>query len=379
MTVDFARERSRFRILADRTYLAQQCLGACPAELTDDLRAYVASLARRSRGIPEWAERWAEMHTLVEHLLEAPKGSVFLRDSATAAQASVAAALEPVGDRRRIIVAATDFHSSRYLWGAQARRGFEIIEVEAPRGGVLDGEAVCAAIDERVRVVALSLVSPRTGALIDHRPIVEAARRSGAIVFLDAYQAVGVVPVRAADLGAHVVVGGFHKWIGGAGTGLAFGYVDPALAGTLEPVYPGWFAHRDLSKFADSFVAAESAEKFQQGMPAMEPIYTSRAGLSWVMRCGIDALRARSLAQTTRLLTRARDRGLRVVTPADPARRGGMICIDLPDAGMVVDRLAAMGIDVDSRPGAGIRVGPHPSITDEECDTVIDRIAEVAR
>jgi kynureninase len=378
MTVDFARERSRFRLLAERTYLAQQCLGACPAEITDDLRDYVASLARRSRGIPEWGARWAEMHVLVERFLHAPRGSVFLRDSATAAQASVAAAIDPNGERRRIVVGASDFPSSRYLWHAQVRRGFEVIEV-GPPGGVLDAEIVCAAIDERVRLIALSLVSPRTGALLDHRPVIEAARRHGAIVVLDAYQAVGVVPVRVDDLRADVVVGGFHKWLGGAGTGLAFGYVDPALAATLEPVYPGWFAHGDLLAFADRFVPAGGAEKFQQGMPAMEPIYTSRAGLAWALACGIDIIRARNVAQTTRLMERARERGLPVVTPIDPARRGGMVCFDLPDAKMIVERLAEQRIDIDSRPGAGIRVGPHPCVTDEECVRTIDRIAEAAR
>jgi kynureninase len=345
--------------------------------MIDDLRAYERSLALRSRCLGEWVERFEEMHQLTERLLEAPRGTVLLRDSATAVQAAVAASLEPTGERRRVVVARSDFHSSRYLWQAQARRGFEIVDVSAEGESLT--EAAVRAIDERTRVVALSLVSPRTGALLDARRVADKAHAKGALFVLDAYQAVGAVPTRVVDLGADVVVGGYHKWLGGGGTGLAFGYVSPLLSSKLEASYPGWIAHRDLLAFADRFTPASGARKLQQGMPAMEPVYTARAGLLWALEAGIDAIRARSLSLTARLFSRAREEGLRVRTPEAAAERGGMICIDLEDAAAIVSDLAARGIDVDARPGSGIRVGPHPCVTPEECDAVIRAIAARAR
>lgn len=364
-----AKERRKFAILAERSYFAQQCLGACPLGMAEDLRAYGLSLTRRSRAIPEWAERWEEMHALVERLVAAPAGSVFLRDSATAAQAAVAASVQPEGERRRILVGEADFHSSRYLWRAQERRGFEVVEVAY--------DNLASEIDERVRVVAASLVSPRTGAMIDAHAVAQAARRSGAILVLDAYQAVGVVPVDVAALGAHVVVGGFHKWVGGGGTGLAFGYVEPALSASLDAIFPGWMAHRDVMAFADRFEPAHGAEKLQQGMPAMEPIYTTRAGLQWIAAVGIEAIRARSAELTSRLYDGLTEAGLTVMTPRDPEKRGGMLCVDVPDGKHVVARLAEEGIDIDARPGAGIRIGPHACSTLDECDALARRLAEI--
>ena len=366
-----AKARPSFPILAERRYFAQQCLGACPAEMAEDLRAYGLSLARRSRAIPEWAERFEEMHALVERLVAAPAGSVFLRDSSTAAQAAVAASLSPLGERRRVLVGEVDFHSSRYLWQAQARRGFEVVEV-AP-------ESLIDSIDERVRVVAVSLVSPRTGSMIDAPAVAKAAKDKGAILVLDVYQALGVVPVDVNALGAPVVVGGFHKWVGGGGTGLAFGYVDPALVAALEPAFPGWMAHRDLMAFADRFEPARGAERLQQGMPAMEPIYTTRAGLRFLAEVGVDTVRARSVELTSHLYDRLEERGFSILTARDPARRGGMLCVDVPDAKHVVERLASEGLDIDARPGAGVRIGPHACSTLEECDAVVDRLTEIAR
>ncbi len=371
----FASERSHFPILSERTYFAQQCLGAYPAAMTADLMAYGQSLARRSRALPEWAERWTEIHALVERLIAATPGSVFIRDSATAAQAAIASALSPQGERRRIVIGSGDFHSSRYLWRAQERRGFEIVELRTHGQGALDEGALAEAIDERVRIVALSLVSPRSGALLNVQPIVHAARRAGALVALDVFQAVGIVPIRVRELGAHAIVGGFHKWVGGGGTGIAFGWVDAPLLQELDPAYPGWIGSSDLFAFSDDFVAAGSAEKLQQGMPAMEAVYTSRAGINWILEQGADRIRSRSLELTGRLIELARDRNIPVSTPAAAPRRGGMVCLDVPDGKQLVLQLESEGIDIDARPGAGIRVGPHACATEAECDAVIASLA----
>jgi kynureninase len=369
--VDFGALRARFPLLAERTYFATQSLGPVPAEAHADLLEYARTFALRSRGIPQWLERIAECVRLVEQLLGAEPGAVALRDSATAAQAAIAAAVEPRAGKDGILHGALDFHSSRYLWGAQARRGFRVEEVRP--------EDVLRRLDERVALVALSLVSPRTGALLDAAPVVKAAHEVGALVVLDAYQAVGVVPLDVRRLGADVVVGGTHKWLYGGGTGLAFMYVRPELAERLEPVYPGWLGDARMVGFAPSYSPAPGAARFQQGTLAIEPIYTARAGLRLVLEVGVEQLRARSMALTGHLCARALDAGLAVVTPQEAERRGGMLCIDVDEPCTVVSRLAEQGIDIDSRPGAGIRVSPHPCCTEEECERVVAALARQVR
>lgn len=346
--------------------------------MQDDLLAYGQSLALRSRALGDWAERWAEIHLLTEELLRAPRGSVFLRDSATAVTAAIAASIEPHGERRRVLIGSGDFHSIRYLWSAQVRRGFEIVEVESNGARHADAESFVPKIDERISVVALSLVSPRSGALLDVRAIVDAARRAGALVIIDAYQAVGVVPIDVKELGADAVVGGFHKWVGGGGTGLAFGYLAPTVSAKLQPAYPGWLGHARLFGFDDTFEATPDATKFQQGMPAMEPVYTSRAGIRWILATGIDAIRRRNAVLTDRIVRRSLELGLPVRTPIEADQRGPMVCFGLSDGERIVKALADDGIDIDHRPGAGIRVGPHPCSTEEECDLLIERLARYA-
>jgi kynureninase len=374
---DFQAWRRRFPVLNERTYLATQCLGPFPEEMLADLDEYRRTLFLRKRCLPLWVERLEELISLFETLLHAPKHSVALMPSDTAGQAAVAAAMRPEGGRDGILYTSIDFHSSRYLWSSQVRRGFRPYEVPAEADGHIPVRGLIERIDKRTAVVALSLVSPRTGALADLAPLVDAAHSAGAIVVIDAYQAVGSMPLDVGALGVDVFVGGTHKWLCGGGMGLAFLYVRPSLAESLEVAFPGWVGHRDMLGFGDTYVPAPGARRFMQGTPALEPIYSVRAGMRFVLEVGLPAIRARSLALTSHLMACAEARGLRVTTPPAPRSRGGMVCLDIADADAerIVDALAAEGVDVDSRPGAGIRIAPHPCNTERECERAIELIA----
>src|SRR5437868_928898 len=118
---DFATLRSRFTLLDERLYFACQSFGPLPVEALADLEEYKRTLVMRKRAIPIWGARMEEFAGLLEKLLNAPAGSVALRDSATGAQAAIAAAIEPRPGKDRILITSLDFHSTRYLWRAQAR------------------------------------------------------------------------------------------------------------------------------------------------------------------------------------------------------------------------------------------------------------------
>lgn len=376
MTPERALElRARFPIFAERMYFATQCMGPILEDTLVDLDEYRRSMCERKRVIPAWSDRLDDMSALLEQLLNAPPSSVALLGSATACQAAIASTLEPSGARTRIVTTDLAFHSSLYLWRAQALRGFEIVEVRSEDGIHYPMERILSAIDERTAAVAMPLVSPKSGALLDARAISARAREVGACSVLDAYQAVGAVPVDVRALDADVVVGGTHKWLCGGGLGLAFMYVRPALAATMQPRYPGWIGHQELHGFSDRYTPHAGARRFQQGTPALEPVYTARAGVRFVLEVGIEQLRSRSIALSERTRLRAIEHGIRVRSPSAAAARGGTLCLDLESPEAVVDALEARGVDVDSRPGAGLRLSPHPCSTEAECDQVIDSIA----
>jgi kynureninase len=122
---------------------------------------------------------------------------------------------------------------------------------------------------------------------------------------------------------------------------------------------------------------AEGAWRWLGGTPPIPALYAAIEGPRLLRAAGIDAVRAKSVRQTTRLLELADARGYRVTAPRDPAHRGGTIAFDVPHAYEVAQSLLARDIVIDYRPGAGIRVAPHFYTTDDELDAAVGAIDEI--
>lgn len=376
-------QRAGYPIFEQRVYLASQCLGPFPRQAQRDLEQYRTSRLLHNRALEHWFERIELTTGLIERLLSAPARSVALRDSATACHAAVIAAIEPHDEVRRLIVTELDFHSSLHVFSAQARRGFEVVVVRSRDGCSIRPEDVVAEIDERTAAVAVTMVS-RYGALLELGDICARAREVGAPTIVDAYQAVGIVPLDVGALGVDVLVGGNHKWLSGD-TGIAFLYVAPSLADRLEPAYPGWFGHQDTGDFvhAHTFVDAyrpmPGARRFQQGTPGMPAIYSARAGLELALETGVERMRARNLELIAHMIAGADALGFRVRTPSEPEQHAGGVCIEVPNPERVVALLAERGIDVDQRRREVVRAAPHPCNTEAEVDHFLANLADIVQ
>jgi selenocysteine lyase/cysteine desulfurase len=176
------------------------------------------------------------------------------------------------------------------------------------------------------------------------------------------------MPLDVTALGVDFVLGGAHKWMCGVGT--AFLYVRPDLAPGLEPAATGWQAGDRALSFQPSTGWAPGAQRFAGGTPFPLTALISQVGLDLLAGVGIDAIRAHSLACTDRILVRAREAGMPVVSPVEPDRRGGVVCLDIPDGEAVKRRLAERDMICSWR--GYLRIGPHIYNTLEEIDAFMD-------
>jgi kynureninase len=117
--------------------------------------------------------------------------------------------------------------------------------------------------------------------------------------------------------------------------------------------------------------------RWLNGTPVIPALYAAAEGPRILRRAGMEAVRAKSMRQTARVIELADARGYRVNAPRDPARRGGTVAIDVEHGYEVAQELLARDILVDYRVGAGIRVAPHFFTRDEELDEVVGSIAEI--
>ena len=373
------RFRDRFPILETSTYLVSNSLGAMPRTVADRLAEYAREWA--TRGVRAWAERWWEMPVSVGDeiapLIGAGAGEVAMVPNVSIGQAQVLSALDYRRERDTIVMTALDFPSVRYVYDRLATRlGARIVVVPSDDGLGISEERLIDAIDERTRLVAISHVLFRSAYVMDVARIAAHAHAMGALVSLDAYHSVGVLPVDVGALGVDFLTGGVLKWLCG-GPGGCFLWVRPTVSATEAPAITGWQAHRHPFAFEPEMDFADAAWRWLGGTPVIPALFAATEGPRIVREAGIDAVRAKSTRQTARLIALADARGYPVRAPRDADRRGGTVAFDVPHAREVSRALLAREIIVDYRPGAGIRVAPHFYTSDEELDAAVATIDDV--
>ena len=373
--------RAEFPILEHYTYMISHSLGAMPRGVHERLREY-ADLWNQ-RGIQAWEDGWWEMPSKVGDVLGriigAQPGTITMHQNVSVAEAIIASALDFSTRRNKVVYTDMNFPSVMYVWEARRRLGARVQMVKSDDGITIDTGKLVDAIDEQTLVVPISHVLFRSAFIQDVPAIVEKAEKVGALVVLDCYQSAGTVPFNLKDLRVHFAVGGSVKWLLG-GPGAGYLYVRPDLVDKYEPAITGWAAHAHPFDFKIGPIDyADGIMRWMHGTPAIAPLYQCLPGYMMVAEIGVEAIRAKSMRQTARMIERARGKGMRINSPLEPSRRGGSVVVDVPDGYNVCQELIRRKFLVDYRPGAGVRVAPHFYSTDDECDATIDEMAKVAR
>ena len=371
--------RREFPILERTTYLVSNSLGAMPRTVADRLAEYVDAWG--GHGVRAWAKGWWEMPVtvgdVIAPLIGAGAGEVVMVPNVTMAQASVLSALDYPAERNRIVMTALDFPSVSYVYASLATRlGAEIVVVPAAADGLsVDTQRLLDAIDSRTRLVAISHVLFRSAYIMDVAAVCRKARDVGALVSLDSFHAVGVIPVDVRAIGCDFLTGGVLKWLCG-GPGGCYLYVAPEVRTRLEPALTGWQAHARPFAFELEMDFAPDAFRWLGGTPVIPALYAATEGPQIVHSAGVEAIRGKSIRQTSRLIELADKRGYTVRAPRDPAQRGGTVAVDVPHAYEVSQFLLERNILVDYRPGAGIRIAPHFYTSDAELEAAMTAIDE---
>jgi kynureninase len=371
--------REEFPILAKTTYLVSNSLGPMPRTVPARLAEYARDWG--DLGVKAWSRGWWEMPVDVGNeiapLMNAGAGEVVMMPNVTIAQSAVASSLDFKGERDTVVMTSLDFPSVLYAYQELAEKfGARIKVVESDDGLTIDEGKLLAAIDERTKLVALSHVLFRSAYVNDADAICRHAHDVGALVSLDAFHSVGVIPVDVKRSGVDFLTGGVLKWLCG-GPGGCFLYVSPRVRDDLAPAITGWQAHSRPFAFEERMEYTSGAFRWLNGTPVIPALYAAAEGPRILRRAGMDAIRDKSIRQTSRLIDLADELGFTIHTPRDSARRGGTVTIDVEHGYEVTQELLSREILVDYRAGAGIRVAPHFFTRDDEIELAMGTIAEI--
>lgn len=385
-------DRSTFSRLRAASYLAHAAVAPLADDVVETMGAELDAAAGEGIGAMERLAAWLDLaRERFGRLIGAPSSSVALVPSTSAGVSAIATALrlEP-GDR--VLCFDGEFPTNVAPWQASARRAgarVELLSLEPFARSHAEGLAsVREALEGGgVRLIAVSAVQFQSGLAMPVEALVELAHAHDALVFVDAIQAAGAVPIDVGSSGVDFLAAAGHKWLMGP-LGEAYLYVAPGARAALEPVQVGWMGIEDPLVFLfephqlryDRALAAD-ARCFEQGVAPFVQYAGSAVAMQTLERLGVAAVHAHVSAWLDTLEPQLVELGWTSRRPSERAARSTIASFAPPegvDASSVVAAAAERGV-VMTAPDGLLRVAPHWPNSLAEVDRVVRVVGEVGR
>jgi cysteine desulfurase / selenocysteine lyase len=230
-------------------------------------------------------------------------------------------------------------------------RGVNLSVAPCAQDGSIDPGDIVAAMCPSTRIIVITHASNVTGAILPIAEIADAAHQSGALLLVDAAQTAGVLPIDVQAMNIDFLAFTGHKGLQGPqGTGgLVIG--NRVNAKDLEPLWRGGTGSR--SEFESQ--PEDLPDKFESGTVNGPGIAGLGAGVQYIMKRGIDAIRAQEIDLTRRLADGIKSiDGVAVHGPEDVTR--SVAIVSFTAAG---HRVSDIGLRLDEEFGILSRVGLH--------------------
>jgi selenocysteine lyase/cysteine desulfurase len=322
------------------------------------------------------------IHCALAELLQVAPETVALTQSASASMQSLIRNYNDLKPGDQVLVSDLDYNSiqSAMRWLAH-NRGVELIEIShrhpATYESLLHSYESAFASHPRLKLMALTHVTHRTGLVMPVQAIAAKARAAGVDVFLDGAHALGQVDFRLDELGVAFAGYNLQKWMG-APLSLGVIYIAQERLQTIDP---------DMA--APDYCRYEIESRAPYGtpnIPAWMTLPTVFAEHQAMGGAAVKGARLKYLRDLWVIQARELD-GIEVVTPDDPRLYGAITSFRFtrhPDqqamAARLLDEYNLFTVARDgSACGPCIRVTPGFTTTPEDVRVLVGALAQLSR
>jgi len=285
-----------------------------------------------------------------------------------------------------VILSDNAWISTRFTWQSHEPEGLEL-RYARTTSGALTPEEIFSLVDERTRVISLSLVESSTGFRMDLAPIGAFCRERGIYLAVDGVQALGVLSVDVEQMGIDFLVGNDYKWMMHY-CGIAYAYVSPALRKVLRQWGAGWMS--DAERFNDRkkhLTLREDAGRYELGYPNAPGIYALGLVAAHYLALGRETVEEYVLSLMEYLYEEIEKiPGAGIWSKYEPKNRSAIGIVQLSDALKVTsEKLMAGGVFAHTRAGepyeadSAIRVSIHYYNDRSDIDHLVAVIRQCVR
>ncbi|ADX72429.1 cysteine desulfurase [Pseudarthrobacter phenanthrenivorans] len=257
-------------------------------------------------------------------------------------------ALNP-GDE--IVVTEMEHHANLIPWQELAfRTGATLRHIPVDDAGRLRMDAAGEIIGSRTRLVAFTHASNVLGTINPVADLVGLARRSGAMVVLDACQSAPHLPLDVKELDVDFAVFSGHKMLAPTGIGVLYGKQE--ILDVLPPFLTGGSMITTVTMERAEYLPAP--QRFEAGTQRISQAVALAAAVNYLTETGLDRIHQWETALGQRMVAGLEAiPGIRVLGPAAGEERIGLAAFDVEGV-----HAHDVGQFLDSR-GIAVRVGHH--------------------
>jgi len=325
----------------------------------------------------KWISRENELRRNLALLLNAPSSAdIALLKNTSEGISTVAFGLEwQAGDN--IVLPSEEFASNRLPWLAQSAKGVEVRQVDI-RNAENAEAALCAAMDDRTRLLAVSAVQWTDGFRLDLNVLGNFCQQHEVLFFVDAIQQLGALQLDVAAAHIDFLAADAHKWLLGP-EGIAVFYSSAAARKQLRLLQMGWHMLENHWAFTPDTAPTHTARRFEAGSPNSLGQVAMLASLQLLQSVGMPQVEQKVLASTAFLLQGLQSiKGVKITSRQEPLRRSGIVSFR-PTEQRVQDfyeQLQDSGLRCSLRNEA-IRLSPHFYQGKAELLSLLQRIEQL--
>ena len=240
----------------------------------------------------------------------------------------------------RIVVSEMEHHANLIPWQQLAKRtGAELVWFEITEEGRLDLSKIADVINKKTKIVAITHQSNVLGTINPIQEIMQAAKKVGAVVVLDACQSAPHFRIDVKELGIDFLAFSGHKALGPTGVGICWGKGEHLSE--MEPFLTGGSMIETVTMTDANW--APAPRKFEAGVPNMAQAVGLAAALNYLSKIGMDRVAEHDALLTEYALSKlVALPGVSVIGPQNGLDRGAVVSFTIDgihphDVGQALD------------------------------------------